>query len=108
LRLASSIGNNPFLLMAIIEDPEQHEAQALARMVPSFAGRDVLEIGCGDGRLTRKYARAAAHVIAIDTDVEDIDQLRRELPFVDARPVGIHDLALPPHSVDVAIFAWSL
>jgi 16S rRNA A1518/A1519 N6-dimethyltransferase RsmA/KsgA/DIM1 with predicted DNA glycosylase/AP lyase activity len=108
LRLASSIGNNPFLLMAIIEDPEQHEAQALARMVPSFAGRKVLEIGCGDGRLTRKYARAAAQVIAIDTDLEDIDQLRRELPFVDARPVGIHDLALPPHSVDVAIFAWSL
>ena len=94
--------------MAIIEDPEQHEAAALARMVPSFAGRHVLEIGCGDGRLTRKYARDAAHVIAIDTDVEDIAELRRELPFVDARPLGIHDLVLPPHSVDVAIFAWSL
>ena len=55
-------------------------------------------------------ARAAdrTYVIAIDTDVDDIGQLRRELPFVDARPVGIHDLVLPPHSVDVAIFAWSL
>ena len=94
--------------MSIIEDPEQHEAGALARMVPSFAGRHVLEIGCGDGRLTRKYARDAAHVIAIDTDAEDIAELRRELPFVDARCIGIHDLVLPPHSVDVAIFAWSL
>ena len=94
--------------MAIIDDPEQHEASALARMVPSFAGRRVLEIGCGDGRLTRKYARDAARVIAIDTDVEDIAELRRELPFVDARSIGIHDLVLPPHSVDVAIFAWSL
>ncbi len=94
--------------MAIIEDPEQHEAAALARMVPSFAGRHVLEIGCGDGRLTRKYARDAAHVIVIDTDVEDIAELRRELRFVDARSIGIHDLVLPPHSVDVAIFAWSL
>lgn len=94
--------------MAIVEDPEQHEAEALERMVPSFAGRHVLEIGCGAGRLTRKYARGAAHVIAIDTDVEDIAQLRKELPFVDARPVGIHDLVLPPQSVDVTIFAWSL
>ena len=94
--------------MAIIEDPEQHEAAALARMVPSFAGRHVLEIGCGEGRLARKYARQAAHVIAIDTDAEGITELRRELPFVDARVVGVHDLVLPPHSIDVVIFAWSL
>lgn len=94
--------------MAIIEDPEQHEAAALARMVPSFAGRHVVEIGCGDGRLTRKYVRGAAHVIAIDTDAEAITGLRRELPSVDARVLGVHDLVLPPHSVDVAIFAWSL
>ena len=94
--------------MAIIDDPEQHEARALARMVPSFAGRRVLEIGCGDGRLTRKYAQGAAHVIAIDTDAEGIAELRRELPFVDARVVGVHDLVLAPHSVNIAIFAWSL
>lgn len=94
--------------MAIIDDPEQHEAAALVRMVPSFAGRHVLEIGCGDGRLTRKYARDAANVIAVDTDAEGVAELRMELPFVDARAVGIHDLVLPPHSVDIVIFAWSL
>jgi 16S rRNA A1518/A1519 N6-dimethyltransferase RsmA/KsgA/DIM1 with predicted DNA glycosylase/AP lyase activity len=94
--------------MAIIDDPEQHEAAALAHMVPSFAGRHVLEIGGGDGRLTHKYARDAAHVIAIDTDAEDITELRRELPFVDARVVGVHDLELPPHTVDIVVFAWSL
>jgi 16S rRNA A1518/A1519 N6-dimethyltransferase RsmA/KsgA/DIM1 with predicted DNA glycosylase/AP lyase activity len=94
--------------MAITDDPEQHEAAALARMVPSFAGRLVLEIGSGEGRLTRKYARDAAQVIAIDTDAEDVTELRRELPFVDARVVGVHDLVLPRHSVDVVIFSWSL
>jgi hypothetical protein len=62
--------------MAIIDDPEQHEAAALARMVPSFAGRHVVEVGCGDGRLTRKYVRGAAHVIAIDTHAEGITELR--------------------------------
>jgi len=94
--------------MTIIDDPEQNEAAALARMVPSFNGYHVLEIGCGDGRLTRKYARGAAHIIAIDTDAQRIADLRDELPFVDARVLGVHDLVLPPHSVDVAIFAWSL
>jgi 16S rRNA A1518/A1519 N6-dimethyltransferase RsmA/KsgA/DIM1 with predicted DNA glycosylase/AP lyase activity len=94
--------------MAIIDDPEQHEAAALARMVPSFAGRQVLEIGCGEGRVTRKYARDAARVIAIDTDAESISELRRELPFVDARVVGVYDLELLPHSVDIVVFAWSL
>ena len=52
--------------MAIHEDPEQHEVAALARMVPSFAGLRVLEIGCGDGRLTQRYAARAGSVIAID------------------------------------------
>ena len=75
--------------MAIIDDPEHDEAAALARMVPSFTGRQVLEIGCGEGRLTHKYARDAARVIAIDTDAEGISELRRELPFVDARVVGV-------------------
>ena len=87
-------------------DQEGHEVAVLASRLPP--GCRVIEIGCGDGRLTRKYARGAAHVIAIDTDVQDLAELRRELPFVDTRSVGIHDLVLPPHSVDVAIFAWSL
>lgn len=94
--------------MALIEDPEGHEIEALARMVPSFAGLDVLEIGCGDGRLTRRYAPGTGSIIAIDPDAESIAELREALPAVDARAMGIEDLVLPPHSVDVAIFSWSL
>lgn len=90
------------------EDPEGHEVAALARVVPSFAGLHVLEIGCGDGRLTRRYASHAASVMAIDPDPEAINDLRRELPGVDARALGVEDLRLPPHSVDLVLFAWSL
>jgi ubiquinone/menaquinone biosynthesis C-methylase UbiE len=77
-------------------------------MVPSFAGRRVLEIGCGEGRLTRLFAAAAASVIAIDPRADSIDALRAEFPAVDARAIGIEQLDLPPHSIDVAIFSWSL
>lgn len=94
--------------MALVEDPERNESAALARMVPVFAGLRVLEIGCGDGRVTRLYAGSAAAVVAIDPKAESIEALRVEWPSVDARGVGIQDLDLPPRSVDVAIFSWSL
>jgi 16S rRNA A1518/A1519 N6-dimethyltransferase RsmA/KsgA/DIM1 with predicted DNA glycosylase/AP lyase activity len=94
--------------MALIEDPELHEVAALRQMIPSFAGRRVLEIGSGNGRLTGRYAADAGSIIAIDPDAEAIDELRRSLPNVDARAVGIEQLALPPGSIDVVLFAWSL
>lgn len=94
--------------MALIEDPEQNESRALARMVPSFAGRRVLEIGCGDGRVTRLFAAAAQSVIAIDPKTESIEAFRELFPAIDARAIGIAQLDLPPQSIDVAIFSWSL
>jgi 2-polyprenyl-3-methyl-5-hydroxy-6-metoxy-1,4-benzoquinol methylase len=94
--------------MAIDEDPEGHEAAALASAGLSFMSRRVLEIGCGDGRLTKYFARVAASVLAIDPDREAIAQLARDLPMVDARPIAIDELVLPAHSVDLVLFSWSL
>ncbi len=94
--------------MAIEEDPEGHEIDALQKVVPSFASRRVLEIGCGDGRLTRRYAIDAGSVIAIDPDAAAVARLSAALPRVDARAIGVDVLALPPRSVDVVLFAWSL
>ena len=94
--------------MAIDEDPEGYEVAALSAMVPSFAHRRVVEVGCGDGRLTRRYAEHAGFIIAIDPDAEAVAELARELPKVDARAIGFDELVLPSHSVDVVLFAWSL
>jgi 16S rRNA A1518/A1519 N6-dimethyltransferase RsmA/KsgA/DIM1 with predicted DNA glycosylase/AP lyase activity len=94
--------------MAIVEDPEDHELAALDAVAVSFASRRVLEIGCGDGRLTKRYAADAASVVAIDPDADAIAELRRELPGVDARAIGVEELDLADHSVDVVLFAWSL
>lgn len=93
--------------MSIEEDPEGHEVAALGALV-SFASARVLEIGCGDGRLTRRYAPFAASVLAIDPDADAIALLARELPAVDARAIGIDRLILPPQAVDIVLFAWSL
>lgn len=94
--------------MAIIEDPEGNEAAAVASSGVSFASRRVLEIGCGDGRLTKQFARLAASVLAIDPDRDAVAQLARELPMVDARPLDIAGLVVPAQSVDLVLFSWSL
>jgi len=57
--------------MARITDPDGHEIEVLRRLV-SFDGKDVLDIGCGDGRTARYIARAARSVIGIDSDAERI------------------------------------
>jgi 16S rRNA A1518/A1519 N6-dimethyltransferase RsmA/KsgA/DIM1 with predicted DNA glycosylase/AP lyase activity len=94
--------------VAVEEDPEEHEIAALRQMVASFAACRVVEIGCGDGRLTRRYAHEAASVIAIDADAGAVARLAGTLPNVDARAIGVDELVLPPQSVDIVLFAWSL
>src|SRR5262249_51537034 len=88
--------------VTISEDPEGHEISALA-------GRRVVEIGCGEGRLTVRYAADAASVLAIDPDADAIAALAAEkLTGVDARALGVEQLDLPPRSADIVLFAWSL
>ena len=94
--------------MAIYEDPEGHEIAAVASTGVAFAGRRVLDVGCGDGRLTKRCAHEAASIIAIDPDPDAIARLAAAWPAVDARPIPIDRLQLPARSIDVVLFSWSL
>jgi 16S rRNA A1518/A1519 N6-dimethyltransferase RsmA/KsgA/DIM1 with predicted DNA glycosylase/AP lyase activity len=94
--------------MAIQEDPEGSELAALAPLLPAFAGAHVVEIGCGDGRLTRRYAHLAASVLAVDPDADAIAELAGTLPNVEARTLPVDELVVAPATIDVVLFAWSL
>ena len=64
--------------------PDGFERRLIERFV-SLRRKRVLEVGCGDGRLTLQYAAAASSVLAIDPDPPSIDEarwqhLRRVLP----------------------------
>ena len=96
--------------MAITHDPEGHEIAALDALVPILDGAEIVEIGCGDGRLTRRYAHRAASVLAIDPDETAIAAMRASPPDarVDIRAIGIDRLELADGSVDIALLSWAL
>ncbi len=65
--------------MSIRLDPEDTETTALLDYA-DFTNKRVLEIGCGDGRLTWRYAEHAAHVIAIDPEADRIETAIKDTP----------------------------
>jgi len=100
--------------MAIRIDPENNETRALFDMV-DFSGQNVLEIGCGDGRLTWRYADKAAHVTAIEPATKLIAQAREDLPSQLQDHIEFQDIAFAefaaasaPSAFDIVILSWSL
>jgi ubiquinone/menaquinone biosynthesis C-methylase UbiE len=97
--------------MASVKDPEGAEPRALAEVV-DFTGQRVLEVGCGDGRMTRLYAPRAAKVLGIDEDAEAIAEARRSRPpeqsHVRFRVARAERLRVRAGSFDIAFLAWSL
>jgi ubiquinone/menaquinone biosynthesis C-methylase UbiE len=93
----------------ILQDPEKHEAAALLARLPPHCRR-VVEIGCGDGRLTRRYAAHVESVLAIDPDEASTAAFRSGgmEPNVDLRTMTVDRLELPDSSVDVVLFSWAL
>lgn len=97
--------------MPVQIDPENNEINALLDFAGSLAGKRVLEIGCGDGRLTWLYADRAARVVAIDPDEEEIAHAQEDRPHdlrVEFRAIGIADYTAPDAVFDTAILSWSL
>jgi 2-polyprenyl-3-methyl-5-hydroxy-6-metoxy-1,4-benzoquinol methylase len=99
--------------MTIRVDPEGNETVALFDLV-DVEGREVLEIGCGDGRLTWRYADRAAHVTAIEPFEGSIARARERLRetdlSVELRHVSFEEFAsgADADSFDVTLLSWSL
>ena len=94
-------------------DPEENETAALARLLPDLSGRRVLEVGCGDGRLTCRYADRADAVVAIDPDAAAIATFRNTIPSrlrpkVETRVGTLVTLDEGERSFDMVLLSWSL
>ncbi len=98
--------------MTRVLDPEGAHLAALRRL-GDFRGRRVLELGCGDGRLTPGIARDAASVLAFDPDAEAVERARQSLPAELAQRVSYRvasgkEIELEPVSFDLVVVSWSL
>lgn len=99
--------------MTVLLDPEGNETRALFNLFDDFTGKSVLEIGCGDGRLTWRYAERAKRVTALDLDAGKLNKAlaRRSDEFTH---VNFLNMGLDPFAeqnrekFDIAILAWSL
>ena len=97
--------------MAIRSDSAGLEGKYLLDMLPD-PGKRILEIGCGDGRLTWQYAERAAAVVGIDVTGESLRAGLAGRPSRFARRVDFTlasstDLPFPANSFHHALFAWS-
>jgi ubiquinone/menaquinone biosynthesis C-methylase UbiE len=98
--------------MTLQRDPERNESKYLHKFA-DFRNRRVLEIGCGEGRMTWQYAKSTHTTVGIDPDP---DALR--IATVDM-PSDLEDKALfacaaseylpfSKETFDIAVLAWSL
>jgi len=98
--------------MTLQKDSARNESKFLHRFA-DFTGRRVLEVGCGEGRLTWQYAQNTLSTVWIDTDrdalrVATVDkpsdlQTRVQLACADSQ-----NLPFPKETFDLALLAWSL
>jgi 2-polyprenyl-3-methyl-5-hydroxy-6-metoxy-1,4-benzoquinol methylase len=98
--------------MTLRIDPEQNEVRAL-KSVAQWRGKDVLEVGCGNGRLTLRLARLGAKVTAVDPESTLIRSARKNLPerFADQIRYQVRkaeQLSYPNDAFDLVVFSWVL
>lgn len=100
--------------MAVRIDPHNSDSRALLAMV-DLSGRHVLEIGCGDGRFTWRYADKAGRVTAIEPSATQYALARDQVPSrlqdrIEFRNIAFEDFASSSAAAvfDIVILSWSL
>jgi 2-polyprenyl-6-hydroxyphenyl methylase/3-demethylubiquinone-9 3-methyltransferase len=92
-----------------VPDLYGEESRRIDDLVPLHGAR-VLDVGCGEGRLTAFAAARAASVYAFDPDAERVEKARAA---ADAERVtfavhGAEALDVERESFDIALCGWSL
>jgi ubiquinone/menaquinone biosynthesis C-methylase UbiE len=97
--------------MTIQKDAEQNETKYLHKFA-DFTDQRVLEIGCGEGRLTWRYAKETRSIVGIDLDADALRVATIDKPSDLENKVffsrGMSEqLPFSKETFDLAILAWS-
>ncbi|MBK7452185.1 MAG: class I SAM-dependent methyltransferase [Anaerolineales bacterium] len=98
--------------MTAEKDPEGFERKHLHKFA-DFANKRVLEVGCGEGRLTWQYAAASTLTVGFDSDHDALRVARADAPHTMQKKVhfaeaGARNIPFANESFDIAVLAWSL
>jgi ubiquinone/menaquinone biosynthesis C-methylase UbiE len=94
------------------KDPEGSEKKYLQKFL-DVRNKHILEVGCGEGRLTWKYAGASSLTVGIDPDhdalrvarADSLHDLKTRVHFANA---SASHIPFSKETFDIAILAWSL
>jgi len=90
-------------------DPDNLELKHI-KQIAKIKNKTILEIGCGNGRLTRILAKYAKKIIGIDNDPRMIKHAKSitKRKNVSFKLMNALNLRFKPRSFDVIIFTWCL
>lgn len=97
--------------MTTQKDTVHNEIKYLHKFV-DFASKRVLEIGCGEGRLTWQYAKDTRSTTAVDLDADElrVAMIERPSDLINkihfARADSVH-LPFTKETFDIVLLAWS-
>ncbi len=99
--------------MTTQKDSERNESRYLRKYADLAAHKRVLEIGCGEGRLTWQYAKATHSTVGIDLDADALRVASIDRPYdltskVHFSRAESEHLPFSKETFDMAILAWSL
>ena len=98
--------------MTIQKDPERNESKYLHKFV-DFTNKRLLEVGCGEGRMTWQYAKETHTTIGIDPDTAALRIACADRPYDLANKTyfscaASEYLPFSKETFDIAVLAWSL
>ena len=98
--------------MSLQKDPDHNEIRFLNKFA-DLKDKRVLEIGCGEGRLTWQYAKDARSVVAVDLDHDSLRVAKVDRPSdwedkIYFACANSEHLPCSKEKFDIAILAWSL
>ena len=98
--------------MTLQRDPEGFEKKILHKYA-EFVNKRVLEVGCGEGRLTWKYAGASSLTVGFDPDHDALRIARTDTPHdlqkhVHFANATASNIPFSKETFDIAVLAWSL